>query len=47
MSSACASGKQNTMLNHTLAVVVFMCAENKKEAAKEEGKELEVSSFKF
>jgi len=26
------------MFNQTLAVVVFMCAENKKEAAKEEGK---------
>jgi len=26
------------MVNHTLAVVVFICSENKKEAAKEKGK---------
>jgi len=34
------------MLNHTLAVVVFMCAEKKKrKRGKKKEKELEVSSF--
>ncbi len=37
MSSACASGKQKSIKNHTLAVVVVMCAEKKMEAAKGKG----------